>query len=73
MIAFDPRPVGMEARTASMLLLCTSLDRDGSFSAKRMRETEEKREKRSIKIRKQNGYKVRIIFFFFCLFCLLYL
>ena len=42
MIDFDLRLMGMEARTASTLLLCTSLGRHGSSSAKRTREKEEK-------------------------------
>ena len=42
MIDSDLRTVGMVARTASTLLLCTSLGPDGSSSAKRTREKEEK-------------------------------
>ena len=46
MIDFDLRTVGVVARTASMLLLCTSLGGDRSPSAKREEWGKEKREEK---------------------------
>ena len=66
MIDFDLRTVGVVARTASMLLLCTSSGRDESSSAKREKKGGKNKEKISKKHIQQN--KIRTIFIFFCLF-----
>ena len=59
MIDFDLRTVGVVARTASMLLLCTSLGGDRSSAAKREEWGKEEREETCRKI--NNKIKMDLI------------